>query len=208
MEIEKINQIFVAEIKQILAQARQKAYNAVNTAMVEAYWQVGKRVVEQEQKGAHHAEYGEYVIRQLSQTLTEELGKGFSERSLREYRQFYLTFPTEEIRRTLFATLTWSHIRLIMRIQQQEVRNYYLKEAAENRWSVRTLDRNIATLYYERLLISQVQAPVEAEMLAKIQAFQQDKFEFIKNPSVLEFLNLPANTAVTELELEKLLIDN
>lgn len=208
MEIEKINDLFLSEIKQILAQARQKAYNAINSAMVDAYWQVGKRIVEQEQKGAHHAEYGEYVMRQLSLSLTAELGKGFSERSLREYRQFYLAFSSDEIWRTLSATLTWSHIRLIMRIQSVEARNYYLKEAAENMWSVRTLDRNIATLYYERLLLSQVKTPVEAEMLAKTTDFQQDKLAFIKNPSVLEFLNLPANTAFTELELEKSLIDN
>ena len=223
---------FVSEIKQILEQARRKAYSAINTAMVDAYWLVGKRIVEQEQKGEQRAVYGEYLIKELSIALTVELGKGFTERNLRNFRQFYLTFPESEIRHTLctesetpirhtlcsksdsinnhlfLRKLSWSHIRCIMRVPNSDARDYYLKEAAENTWSVRTLDRNIATLYYERLLMSPSKEPVVQEMKEKTKNFQQDKLEFIKNPCVLEFLNLPANTGYTEAELEKALISN
>lgn len=202
------NSHFFVEIKEILAIARQKAYSAINTAMVEAYWLIGKRIVEEEQKGEKRAEYGEALLASLSQELTSSFGKGFTERNLRYFRQFYVAFPDEEIRHTLCAKLSWSHIRLILKINNKGAQEYYLKEAAEQSWSVRTLDRNISTLYYQRLLSSQAKAPVEQEMLEKTQAFQEDKFEFIKNPSVLEFLQLPNNTGYTEQTFEKALIDN
>lgn len=202
------NSRFFVEIKEILAAARQKAYSAINTAMVEAYWLIGKRIVEEEQKGEKRAEYGEALIKNLSIALNEAFEKGFSTRTLWEIRQFYLSFPTEDFMRTACAQLSWSHIRLIMRVSNEGARLYYLKEAAEQSWSVRTLDRNISTLYYQRLLSSQAKAPVEQEMLEKTQAFQEDKFEFIKNPSVLEFLQLPNNTGYTEQTFEKALIDN
>ncbi|UQB69871.1 YhcG family protein [Epilithonimonas zeae] len=199
---------FITDIQKILELARQKSYSAINSAMVEAYWSVGKRIVEEEQNGEERAEYGKFIIKSLSTELTENLGKGFSERNLRNFRQFYLTFPEEEIRHTLCAKLTWSHIRLIMRQDNKEARNYYLREAAENNWTVRTLDRNISTLYFERLLMSQNKNEVEREMIEKTKDFQLDKFEFIKNPTVLEFLNLPNNLSYTEKELEKALIEN
>jgi len=199
---------FVSEIKQILEQARQKAYSAINTAMVDAYWLVGKRIVEQEQNGEQRAVYGDYLIKELSVALTVEFGSGFSSQSLRNYRQFYLTFPEKPIRSTLWSKLSWSHIRCIMRVSNPEARAYYLKETAENTWSVRTLDRNISTLYYDRLLMSPSKEPVVQEMKEKTKDFQQDKLEFIKNPCVLEFLNLPANTGYTEAELEKALTGN
>lgn len=202
------NSHFFVEIKEILAAARQKAYSAINTAMVEAYWLIGKRIVEEEQKGEKRAEYGEALLASLSQELTSSFGKGFTERNLRYFRQFYVAFPDEEIRHTLCAKLSWSHIRLILKVNNKSAQEYYLKEAAEQSWSVRTLDRNISTLYYQRLLSSQAKAPVEQEMLEKTQTFQEDKFEFIKNPSVLEFLQLPNNTGYTEQTFEKALIDN
>ena len=181
------NTLFVSEIKQILSAARQKAYAAVNFAMVEAYWLIGKRIVEEEQQGKERAAYGEEILKTLSAELTKEFGKGFGERSLRDFRQFYLTFQEAEIWHTLCAQLSWSHIRLIMRVESKEAQRYYLKEAAENYWSVRTLDRNISTLYYHRLLSSQVKKPVVQEMLEKTKDFQLDKLEFIKNPAVQEW---------------------
>lgn len=199
---------FITDIQKILELARQKSYSAINSAMVEAYWSVGKRIVEEEQNGEERAEYGKFIIKSLSTELTENLGKGFSERNLRNFRQFYLTFPEEEIRNTLCTKLTWSHIRLIMRQENEEARNYYLRESAENNWTVRTLDRNISTLYFERLLMSHSKNEVEKEMIEKTKDFQLDKFEFIKNPTVLEFLNLPNNLSYTEKELEKALIEN
>lgn len=212
---------FIAEIKQILAQARQKAYTAVNSAMVEAYWQIGKRIVEEEQKGEKRAEYGKKVLENLSKELTFDFGKGYSMRTLREFRQFYLIFPelisirqtasaesTADIWRTVYAKLHWSHYQRVLRVSDANARMYYLKEAAQNNWSIKTLDRNISTQYYQRLLASQIKELVENEMIEETKDFQNDEFAFIKNPSVLEFLNLPTNSSYTEHELEKALIDN
>lgn len=200
---------FVADVKQIIENARQKAYAAVNASMVEAYWLVEKRIVVEEQQGEQRAGYGKSLIKELSKVLTLDFGKGFSETNIRNFRMFYLTFPQlNSIQQTLSAKLSWSHFQLLMRVSNQDALAYYLKEAAENMWTVRTLDRNIGTLYYERLLISQLKEPVKDEMIEKTKDFQQDKFEFIKKPSVLEFLNLPTNMGYTEAELEKALIDN
>jgi predicted nuclease of restriction endonuclease-like (RecB) superfamily len=208
MELSNQNQLFVANIKAILELARQKAYSAINTAMVEAYWHVGKHIVEQEQSGQQRAEYGTQLLKILSSELTTSFGKGFSERNLRNFRQFYVVFPNVEIWQTVSAELSWSHYQLIMRVSNLDARNYYLREAAENTWTVRTLDRNIASQYYERLLLSQIKEPVMNEMLEKTTSFQADKFEFIKNPTVLEFLNLPANKGFTEKELEQAIINH
>lgn len=198
------NARFIADIKQILEKARQKAYSATAFAMIEGYWLMGRRIVEQEQQGKQRAEYGTELINNLSVVL----GKGFGPRMLRDIRQFYLTFSDEKDLAHTCAKLNWSHIRLIMRIADKNARNYYLKEANQNNWAVRTLERNINTLYYQRLLSSQDQEPVSKEMQEKTQNFQADKYEFIKNPSVLEFLNLPTNKAYTEQQLEQALIDN
>jgi predicted nuclease of restriction endonuclease-like (RecB) superfamily len=233
MELNKSNNNYIQEIKHILAQARQKAYSAVNTAMVEAYWLIGKRIVEEEQNGKERAEYGKAILKTLSIELTLSLGKGFSERSLREFRQFYQAFPdllitnklenqeqsqnfwrtpfavsVNPIWRSAFANLHWSHYQRILRVNNEDARTYYLQEAAQQNWSVRTLDRNIATLYYQRLVSSQKKEIVEQEMKENTAQFTGQTDEFIKNPTVLEFLNLPTSKAYTELELEQALIDN
>jgi predicted nuclease of restriction endonuclease-like (RecB) superfamily len=202
------SQSYIVEIKDILSNARQRAYTAVNSAMVEAYWNIGKRIVKEEQKGSERAEYGKEIIKNLSIELSNEFGRGFSKRTLWEIRQFYLQFSDFEIVRTVCAQLKWSHIKLIMRVSNENAREWYLKEASEQNWSVRTLERNISTLYYQRLLSSQEKEIVILEMNQKTTEFQNDSFEFIKNPSVLEFLNLPINLGYTEKELEKALIDN
>ena len=198
---------YIIEIKQILSKARQKACLSVNSAMVEAYWLIGKRIVEEEQKGKERAAYGEEILKTLSAELTKEFRKGFGTRNLWDFRKFYLTFPEMEIMHTLCAQLTWSHIRLIMRVESRDAQKYYLQEAGENHWSVRTLDRNISTLYYHRLLSSQVKEPVVQEMQEKTKEFQHDKLEFIKSPAVLEFLGLPNNTGYTETILEQAIIN-
>lgn len=195
---------FIAEIKAILEQARQKAYSATAFAMIEGYWLMGKRIVEQEQQGKQRAEYGQELLKKLSANL----GKGYGPRMLRDIRQFYLSFADEKDLAHMCAKLNWSHIRTIMRVTDKNARAYYLKEANVNHWSVRTLERNINSLYYQRLLSSQHQEPVQEEMQEKTAAFQADKYEFIKNPSVLEFLNLPTHKAYTEQQLEQALIDN
>lgn len=162
------------------------------------------RIVEEEQQGSIRANYGEQVIAQLS----KELGKGFSKRTLWDYKKFYLTFPNIEDCAHMCAQLTWSHIRLIMRVESDQARAYYLQETAQQHWSVRTLERNINTLYYQRLLASQMKEAVKEEMQLKTAEFQQDPHEFIKNPTVLEFLNIPTHYAYNENELENSLINN
>jgi len=199
---------YLIEIKTMLSQARQKAYSAINSAMVEAYWNIGKRIVDEEQNGADRAEYGKQIIETISIELTREFGKGFSKRTVWEIRQFYSCFPQYEIMRTLFAQLSWSHFQRVLKVSNEKARMYYLQEAAENTWSVRTLDRNISTLYYDRLIASADKKSVKNEMIEKTVQTPLKTTDFIKNPTVLEFLNLPTNKSYTEAELEKALIDN
>lgn len=201
-----ISNNYINEIKKILKNARQKAYTAVNSAMVEAYWEIGRRIVEEEQNGKERAEYGKEILQNLSKELTEEFGKGYSYRTLREIRQFYLMFSDFEKWRTVSAKLTWSHFQKVLRVSDEKARIFYLMEAAENMWSVRTLDRNISTLYYNRIVASIDKKMVEDEMKEKIKSLQTE--EFIKNPVVLEFLDLPTNMSYTESQLEKALTDD
>ena len=201
-----ISNNYISEIKKILKNARQKAYTAINSAMVEAYWEIGRRIVEEEQNGKERAEYGKEILQNLSKELTEEFGKGYSYRTLREMRKLYVYFSDYEKVRTLFAQLTWSHFQKVLRVSNEKARIFYLTEAAENMWSVRTLDRNISTLYYDRIVASIDKKTVENEMKEKTKKLQAK--EFIKNPVVLEFLDLPTNMSYTENELEKALTDD
>lgn len=205
-EITKYNAEFIQEIKNIITQARQKAYTAINSAMVEAYWQMGKRIVEQEQQGKNRADYGSQLLKSLSKELTAEFGKGFSVGSLYYYRQFYQTFP--EIFATPWRILTWSHYKRLLQVTNDKARIWYLKEAAEQMWSYRTLDRNIGSQYYERLLLSQHKDTVKSEMKALTAPSEYDRMEFIKNPTVAEFIGLSPNSDFTESDLEKAIISN
>ena len=193
---------FVAEMKSIVAQARQKAYSAINVAMVEAYWLMGKRIVEEEQNGKEYADYGAKIIKILSAELTKEYGKGFSVGSLYYFRQFYNTFP--QIFATPWRILSWSHYKRLMQVSNEQARNWYLKEASEEMWSYRTLSRNITSQFFERTLMSQKGDPV-LKPVAKTDE-HPDKLEFIKNPLVAEFIGLSPNTDFNETELEKAII--
>ncbi|MCL1826933.1 MAG: DUF1016 N-terminal domain-containing protein [Candidatus Cloacimonetes bacterium] len=135
---------FFADIEKILSKGRGKAHIAINNVMVETYWLIGKRIVEQEQQGKDRANYGEQLLVKLSQHLSSTLGKGFSYANLKNFRQFYQTWPDLEIRYALRSELSWTHIRLIMRVDSEKARQYYLNEASEQRWSSRVLERNIA----------------------------------------------------------------
>ena len=197
---------FLQDIKKIINDGRNAAYGAVNSVMIRTNWAIGKRIVEQEQAGADRAEYGTRVIQLLSEELTNEYGKGFSARSLRLCRQVFLAFPSQEIWQTRLPNLTWSHYVELLRVDNEVARNWYLQEAASQQWSVRTLERNISSQYYFRLLQSQHKEPVEDEMKALTAPFQKDKLEFIKNPVVAEFLGLSPNLDFTETKLEAAII--
>jgi predicted nuclease of restriction endonuclease-like (RecB) superfamily len=191
--------LFHADIRHILQSARNKAYTAVNSAMVEAYWLIGKRIVEEEQKGEKKAKYGERLLESLSKELGQEFGKGFSYANLRNFRQFYLTYPKQEICYTLCSKLSWSHNRLIMRVNNADARVYYLTESRQQQWSVRVLERNIKSLTYQRLLSSQAEPDKES--------LKPNPLDFIKDPYILEFLQLPEQSKLKESTLEQALID-
>ena len=208
---------FINDIKHIVEQSRREAYAAVNQAMVSAYWQIGRRIVEEEQHGQQRAGYGKQLLKQLSEVLTAEYGKGFSVQNLYYFRQFYLSFP--EIFHTAcgissekfskpWRILTWSHYRRLLSVSNEAARNWYLREASEQMWSYATLNRNIATQYYERLLLSQQKEPVVAEMKALTQDFDAEKLEFVKNPLVAEFLGMSPTKSFVESELEGAILDN
>lgn len=192
-----------AEIRQILIGARQTAYKAVNFAMVTAYWNIGRLIVEDEQQGSTRAEYGKAVLADLSVRLTEEFGKGFTEANLRNMRQFYQYFPNCY---ALRSELTWTHYRLLIRVQDEDARQWYMNEAAEQTWSSRQLDRQISVLYYERLLASKDTRPVREEAAQNLSLITPQ--EFIHDPYVLEFLNLKDYPALRETDIEKALISN
>lgn len=195
------------EILGILRAARQQSYRAVNTAMVEAYWQVGRRIVEHEQGGESRAAYGQGLLATLATRLTADFGKGFTSTNLRNFRQFYLTFTEEQIRYALRSNLTWTHLRQLMRLETPEARTWYMHEAGHQGWSSRALDRQIGTLYYERLLSSQDKAALkqEADGLIAAQAPANPR-DFIRDPYILEFIDAQPGAALFEAELEAGLI--
>ena len=148
-ELSKNENIFYSEISELLKQARNMAYKTVNTVMVKTYWQIGKRIVEQEQHGENHASYGDYLITNLSRYLSDTIGKGFSEANLFNIRQFYLVFPDfNQFSTHCVGNLTWTNIRMIMRLDNKKEREYYLKESSEQNWSSRLLERHIKTKIY------------------------------------------------------------
>ena len=189
----------IAELPNI---ARAKAYHTVNSIMVETYWKIGQRIVEEEQGGASRAEYGTKLIENLSRYLTDTFGKGFSEANLQSMRNFYLVYP--EFPRQRLGNLSWSNIARIIRIDNPDERNYYMNEAASQNWSYRQLERNIKSGYYHRLLSTQAGINNTEKCLPAI----IDTKEFIKDPYVLEFLDLPENIEGKESTLESALITN
>ncbi len=191
-------------IKNILQSARDNAYRQVNFIMVEAYWNIGQQIVEEEQNGKDRAEYGSYLIKELSSKLSKDFGKGFTQQNLRNMRQFYNCFP---IRSTLCSELSWSHYRLIMRLDNPQARLWYTEESAKSNWSVRALERQIGTHYYERLLSSKEKQPLINEAKENTKDLQLTSKDIIKDPYVLEFLDLKQNNAFYESDLESALIE-
>ncbi len=195
---------FYESVKEILQTAKDSAYRQVNFIMVEAYWNIGKQIVEEEQSGEDRAKYGSYLIKELSTKLTDDFGKGFSKQNLWNMRQFYNYFP---ILSSLKRELSWTHYKMIIRLENKDAREWYEKEAIESNWSTRALDRQIGSHYYERILSSRDKQLVKDEADEKTKELKLVPKDIIKDPYVLEFLELKDNRTFRESELESALID-
>ena len=195
-------------IRTLLVDGRKQVATAVNTAMVQTYWQIGRLIVEDEQQGESRAEYGKQVLKSLSASLTAEFGKGFDARNLRNMRSFYLAFP---IRNALRTELSWTHYRTLLRIENESARQWYMQEAITQAWSARALERQVGTLYYERLLATQANkqdlTPVLDEAEQKTQPLALTAKDYLRDPYIFDFLGLPS-AGLQENELEQALIDN
>lgn len=195
------NQLF-SQIKQVLDEARRQVARTVNTTIVNAYWQVGKYIVEYEQQGKGRAEYGKGVIKKLSVCLMKEYGSGFTVTNLKVMRQFYLCYPKGH---ALRDQLSWTHWRALLTVQNEIIRNYYLQECIAGHWSTRQLERQINTMYYERMLASRDKATVRAEIEQSAPKTLQPR-EIIHDPFILEFLGIKQGEHFLEGDLEQMLI--
>ncbi len=189
-------------IRGYVIDAQRQIYSAVNSAMVTAYWNIGKAIYEICGE-SDRAAYGKQILKYLSERLTAEFGKGFSVQGLRNMRQFYLAFPKRSMLR---SELSWSHYRLLMRVEDETVRSFYAEESVKTGWSVRQLQRQINTMFYHRILASKDKDSVSAEIQTSVPKPEYEKI--IKDPYVLEFLDLPQNEHFYESELEQALIDH
>ena len=198
-EVEK--EIYL-EIKQIFENARNKAYRAVNFVMVEAYWEIGKVIVEK-QEGNEISKYGSNLLKILSEKLTKDYGKGFDESNLRRMRQFYLVFKN---RGTLSHELSWSHYCLLVKVKNDKARQFYIDECIKENWSFRQLRRQVNTFSYERLLASRDNYDVVKDTTNKEP--KNNPKDFVKDPYVLEFIGIEPNHKFYESDLEQGLIDH
>lgn len=198
------------DMREIIERTRNSAYQAVNLALIQRNWLMGYRIAEEELGGEDRAEYGAKLIKKLSETLSSEYGKGFDYSSLYKYARFYKSFPRilDSSSPKSIPLLSWTHYRVLLQVPDETARNWYAKEAAEQTWSVKTLQRNISSQYYYRMLQTQTKQAVETEMKQLTADYQVDKLEFIKNPIIAEFLGLSSNTDFTESDLESSILSN
>ena len=191
------------DLKFLIADASQNAIRSVDFHRTVMYWKIGERIFNEEQHGKERADYGNYLIKYLSEQLQPEFGSGFSVRQLERYRQFYRMFP---IASTLRTQLSWSHYKLLLSVDNEDKREYYIAETTKNNWSVRQMERQINSSLYERLLLSNDKESVLA--VAKNEALPLHPSEIIKDPMVLEFLGLKKESAYYEKDLEQAIITN
>ncbi|MCP4155399.1 MAG: DUF1016 domain-containing protein [bacterium] len=191
------------KVRIVLENARSSAIIAVNSAMVQAYWEIGRLIVNNEQGGEERAEYGKAVLEELSKRLTIEFGKGYSIQTLRNIRQFYTTFSK---RSALRSELTWTHYKYLMRVENENARKWYMNEASDQNWSTRQLDRQISVFYYERILGSRDKEPVRREADEKMASLEPA--HFIRDPYVLEFLGIKDYPGLRESVIEQAIIEN
>ena len=194
----------------IIESSQKSAYQAVNIALIQRNWLLGYRIAEEELSGDERSEYGLKVISEISKKLTKRYGRGYDRSNLYHYLKFYKTFPriVDTLRRQSGVVLSWSHYRILLQVKDEKARDWYEKEAVEQTWSVRTLQRNISSQYYYRMLKTQKKQLVETEMKELTAPYQNAKLEFIKNPVVAEFLGFTQNTDFTESDLEKSILSN
>lgn len=198
--------MLIGDIRQIIESGRRQAYASVNASMIVTYWNIGRRIVEEEQHGEARAEYGDFLIKDLASDLTKDYGGNFSYRNLCYYRKFYLCFNDLEIVYARVHNLTWTHFRHLLRIDEEKVRLWYMNEAASQLWSTRELERNIHTQYYHRLLANQQDKAAEVVDINAKQNTDDNKLEFVKNPVVAEFLGLKPSRDFMESDLENAII--
>ena len=209
IEVEKTDDI-VSDLKNIIDSSQKQAYQAINTALVYRNWLIGYRIAEEELKGEDRAEYGTTLIRKLSKELTNEYGKGYTKTNLYSFYSFYKMYPNifHSVSGKSVPLLSWTHYRTLIQVKDDKARNWYENEAIEQTWSVRTLQRNISSQYYYRILKSQQKELVENEMKELTKSYRPNKLEFIKNPMITEFLGLSSDSAFTETDLEKCILSN
>ena len=198
-EIERSEVTFVNDIKTIIRNGRQAAYSAVSAVMTETYWNIGKRIIEQEQQGKTRAEYGKHLIDMLAEELTKEFGTGYSPRYLRQFRKFYTIFPDSEIWKSRFPNLTWTHYLAVLRGQNETACRWYIETASKEMWSTRTLNRNISTQYFERHFANPTLVSGSKEIAAP---------QILKNPFVAEFLGFQTGDDFSESDLESAIISH
>lgn len=204
MKIEKTDENFYKNILEILKNSREKVLRTVNQTMVKTYFQIGKAIVEEEQKGKTRATYGKELIKNLSAQLTNEFGKGFSERNIEQMRKFYQVYGIPQTVSAEFR-VSWSHYLILMRISDAEERKFYEIETINNNWSLRELRRQLDSALYERLLLSRDKEAVK-QLATKGQIIEKP-IDMVKDPYILEFLGLPERHSYSENELESEIIN-
>ena len=209
LKIEEKSSLDITQnISQIVEQSRRIVYATVDVVLLQRNWLIGKRIHEEILNHPRKDNYGQKLIESISINLQQKFGSGFDKKSLYKYVKFYTLYKNifASVRRQSF--LSWTHYRILLKIENKKERDWYEKEALESGWSVRTLQRNINTQYFQRLLSSQIKEPVIKEMEEKTSEYQNQKLEHIKNPMIFEFFGVKGNEQLLESTLESLIISN
>lgn len=202
-DIITLSESLVSDVRSIIEEGRRTAFAATGKIAIITYWNIGRRIVEEEQQDNTRADYGQRLIPLLADRLTAKYGSGYGKRNLAYYRKLYLEFKDAEILHTHVQNLNWSHIRRLLSVSNPEARDWYLRTAANDMWSVKTLDRNIAIQYYEKRLAAQ-----RKDTSVPLPLDESDPAEYIKNPMVAEFMGFRRESNYSENQLEQALVDN
>ena len=203
-----VSQAFIGDVRRIIEEGRKQAYAAAGNIALATYWNIGRRIVEEEQNGQCRADYGKRLIEGLADRLSTNYGTNYSKRNLHHYRKFYLLFPDFGIVYEFVHNLNWTHIRRLLSVTDPKARQWYMMQASRDMWSTTTLDRNISSQYFERRLATQREHPELPQKDAVAPYNDKDPLEYIKNPTVAEFMGFRRDASYSESELEQALIDN